>query len=217
MAPLSVRSSVRSRTRRQNAHLFGNSLLFGLPQYQIQKLQRVQNASARLVFAMPRYCHITPLLLDLHCMVTSKPATYCWVIHTYIIDHCPLGLFRANETNNSNELNRLRIPTGRRQYFINQLQVIQLILSQWCAVRLTTLGVTTMVSYSVTFLPILRKLWVIVHFRVSRLNYGTIFLLKLGVPILLYLLNRSLRHFYLRKLFNDILLFLCLYLFIYCI
>ena len=29
---------------------YGNSLLFGLPQYQIQKLQRVQNASAHLIF-----------------------------------------------------------------------------------------------------------------------------------------------------------------------
>ena len=36
----------------------GNSLHFGLPQYQIQKLQRVQNASAPIVFAMLRCCHI---------------------------------------------------------------------------------------------------------------------------------------------------------------
>ena len=36
-------------------------------------------------------------------------------IHTYLIDHPPLGLFRPNETNNWNKLNRLRIPTGRRQ------------------------------------------------------------------------------------------------------
>ena len=34
-------------------------------------------------------------------------------IHTYLIDHSPLGLFRANETNNWNELKRLRIPNGR--------------------------------------------------------------------------------------------------------
>ena len=45
---------------------YGNSLLFGLPQYQIQKLKRVQKASARLIFSMPRYCYITPLLFDLH-------------------------------------------------------------------------------------------------------------------------------------------------------
>ena len=36
-------------------------------------------------------------------------------IHIYLNDHSPLGLFRANETNNWNELNRLRIPTGWRQ------------------------------------------------------------------------------------------------------
>ena len=60
----------------------------------------------------------------------------------------------------------------------------------------------------------LRKLWLIVLFRVLRGTFGTIFLLKLGVPILLYLLNRSLRHFY-RKLF--ICMYVCIYLFIYCI
>ena len=26
----------------------------------------MQNASARLIFSMPKYCHITPLLFDLH-------------------------------------------------------------------------------------------------------------------------------------------------------
>ena len=44
--------------------------------------------------------------------ITNQIHTY---IHTYLIDHSPLGLFRANETNNWNELNRLRIPTGWRQ------------------------------------------------------------------------------------------------------
>ena len=53
--------------------------------------------------------------------------------------------------------------------------------------------------------------------RKPALNYVTIFLLKLVVPILLYFLKRSLRHFHLRKLFIDTLLFLCIYLFIYCI
>ena len=51
---------------------YGNSLLFGLPQYQIQKLQRVQNASAHLIFFMPRYCHITPLFFDLHWLPVNQ-------------------------------------------------------------------------------------------------------------------------------------------------
>ena len=32
----------------------------------MQKLQRVMNASARLIFCAPKHCHITPLLQQLH-------------------------------------------------------------------------------------------------------------------------------------------------------
>ena len=43
-----------------------NSLLYGLPSNLLAKLQRVQNAAARLIHRAPRFCHITPLLVDLH-------------------------------------------------------------------------------------------------------------------------------------------------------
>ena len=43
-----------------------NSLLYGLPDCQINKLQRVLNTAARLVYNAPRFCHITPLLCGLH-------------------------------------------------------------------------------------------------------------------------------------------------------
>ena len=43
-----------------------NSLYYGLPDYQLHKLQRVLNSSARLVLCAPRSCHITPLLRELH-------------------------------------------------------------------------------------------------------------------------------------------------------
>ena len=39
-----------------------NSLLYGLPAYQLNKLQRVQNAAARLIFLESKYCHVRPLL-----------------------------------------------------------------------------------------------------------------------------------------------------------
>ena len=43
-----------------------NSLLFGLPVVHLSKLQRLQNAAARLVCNIPKYDHITPALIRLH-------------------------------------------------------------------------------------------------------------------------------------------------------
>ena len=43
-----------------------SSPLYGLPDYRINKLQRIQNAAARLICQQSRFCHITPLLFDLH-------------------------------------------------------------------------------------------------------------------------------------------------------
>ena len=42
-----------------------NGLLYGLPKGLISKLKRVQNTSARIVYCMPMFCHITPLILIL--------------------------------------------------------------------------------------------------------------------------------------------------------
>ena len=42
-----------------------NSLLYGVPEYQIRKLQRVMNATAQLLYCASKYCHITPLLREL--------------------------------------------------------------------------------------------------------------------------------------------------------
>ena len=43
-----------------------NSFLYGLPKCQLNKLQRVQNAAVSLIFNASRFCHITPLLVQLH-------------------------------------------------------------------------------------------------------------------------------------------------------
>jgi len=43
-----------------------NGLLFGLPKAQIAKLQRVQNAAARLILGVGKFSHITPALYELH-------------------------------------------------------------------------------------------------------------------------------------------------------
>ena len=43
-----------------------NGLLYGLPDCEIAKLQRVQNAAARLLMSCKKYDHITPILIHLH-------------------------------------------------------------------------------------------------------------------------------------------------------
>ena len=45
---------------------FCNSLLYGLPKPQIVKLQRVQNAAARLAMNISKYSHVTQAFQDLH-------------------------------------------------------------------------------------------------------------------------------------------------------
>ena len=51
-----------------------NSLLFGVPECHLHKLQRVQNAAARLIFQEGRFCHITPLLKSLHWLLVKNIA-----------------------------------------------------------------------------------------------------------------------------------------------
>ena len=43
-----------------------NSLLYDVAQCNLLKLQRVQNAAARLVRRVSKHCHITPILYNLH-------------------------------------------------------------------------------------------------------------------------------------------------------
>ena len=49
------------------SHLdYCNGLLYGLPDYQVSKLQRIQNMAARVVFQLPKFSHVTPLMVELH-------------------------------------------------------------------------------------------------------------------------------------------------------
>ena len=43
-----------------------NSILFGLPNTELQKLQRVQNTAATLICNINKFDHITPTLVKLH-------------------------------------------------------------------------------------------------------------------------------------------------------
>ena len=43
-----------------------NGILYGLPDCLLNKLQRVQNACAKLIFKEQKFCHVTPLSYELH-------------------------------------------------------------------------------------------------------------------------------------------------------
>ena len=48
-----------------SSHLdYCNALLFGLPKYQLDRLQKVQNAAAVEIFQILKFDHITPALID---------------------------------------------------------------------------------------------------------------------------------------------------------
>ena len=66
-----------------------NSLLHGLPDSHIMKLQRIQNAAARLVIGAPRFCHVTPLLFHLHWLPISYRIKFKILLLTF---KCLYGL-----------------------------------------------------------------------------------------------------------------------------
>ena len=53
-----------------------NSLLSGVPKEQLKKLQRVQNAAARVVTRTPKHDHITPVLKELHWLPIPQRIEY---------------------------------------------------------------------------------------------------------------------------------------------
>ena len=64
-----------------------NSLLYGLPNYQLNKLQRVLNASARLVCNAPRFCHISPLHRGLHWLPVKARIVFKILLITFKAIH----------------------------------------------------------------------------------------------------------------------------------
>ena len=64
-----------------------NSLLYGLPQAQIDKIQRVQNAAARLIFKQLKFSHITPVLYQLHWLAIKYRIEFKILLFTFKAIH----------------------------------------------------------------------------------------------------------------------------------
>lgn len=60
-----------------------NCLLYGVPAYVMERLQKVQNYAARVVTMTPKYEHITPVRADLHWLPIQHRVEYKVLLYTY--------------------------------------------------------------------------------------------------------------------------------------
>jgi len=111
-----------------------NSLLAGVADVQLRRLQSVQNAAARLVSGARRHDHITPILSTLHWLpvrerVTFKTAVLVWkclhdVAPRYLVDLCaPTAATAGRRQSRSAVSGALMVPwtrtsTGQRSFAV---------------------------------------------------------------------------------------------------
>jgi len=93
---------------------YGNSILAGILQYQLKRLQSVINAAARLVFSSSRYQPITPQLRQLHWLKAAERIDYKLALLVY---KCRLGVAprRTSPTNSASRPERASIPPRRHR------------------------------------------------------------------------------------------------------
>ena len=64
-----------------------NGLLNGASNHLINKLQRIQNMAARLVYKLPKSSHVTPLLINLHWLPVEYHIRYKILLYTFKAIH----------------------------------------------------------------------------------------------------------------------------------
>ena len=101
-----------------------NSLLFGLPNVLLQRLQRVLNCPARVVYQSNKYDHITPLLMELHWLPVEQRINFKILLITYraLNGQAPsyisdlLSYYRPARSLRSSTQNLLRNPYNLKNY-----------------------------------------------------------------------------------------------------
>ena len=106
-----------------------NSLLYGLADYHIAKLQRVQNSAARMVSRCSKRDHMRPILRELHWLPVQQRLQYKIALLTFkaLNDMAPAYLsellikYTPTRTLRSSSKNLLRITdTGNTNFYSNR-------------------------------------------------------------------------------------------------
>ena len=103
---------------------FGNALLYNLPEVQIGKLQKLQNAAARIVYCSSKRSHITPILKDLHWLPLKERIVFKILLLVFHIingtspsyNNDIIHAYQPTRTLRSSSSNLLQVPTFRRSW-----------------------------------------------------------------------------------------------------
>ncbi|XP_072018357.1 uncharacterized protein [Amphiura filiformis] len=90
-----------------------NSLLVGLPKYEIAKLQRIQNSAARLVSRAKYRDHMKPVLYDLHWLPIEQRIVYKVLLITFKALHDLAPLYLKELVNTYQPTRSLRSTTQK--------------------------------------------------------------------------------------------------------
>ena len=101
-----------------------NSLLFVLPTTHINKLQRVQNAAARLICSTPRFSHVTPVLFSLHWLPVKFRIDFKILIITFKAIHGQAPDYICNLINVTNFSTYLELLTIRIAFDVRIVRVV---------------------------------------------------------------------------------------------
>ena len=75
---------------------YGNSILYNIPNREINKVQSVQNCLDRVVTRSPRFCSVTPLLKSLHWLPVQFGIKYKICTLTYKVIHSCQAVYLHN-------------------------------------------------------------------------------------------------------------------------
>ena len=102
-----------------------NSLLFGISDYNINRLQRIQNCAAQVITNTKKYDHITPVLRNLHWLPVRYRIKYkiLLIVYKVISGTAPsylcdlLSIKTSTRTLRSNNHVMLHVPVSRLKTF----------------------------------------------------------------------------------------------------